>query len=243
MGPKRAPAQGQNPVGENGIVSPLAPHVGTAPELRERIQAARSGDSFLVLRSGEDRQVLLLLRGRSRVTIGRRLECDLSLPWDSRVSRLHAEIVRIGGEWVVTDDGLSTNGTWIDEQRLSGRQRLNDGSLLRIGSTLIAFCAPEEPNTATVLTDSPLGIVTISPAQRRVLVALCRPFILDGTLSPPRNSELAAQLFLSVESIKSHLRALFDAFDLGAVTPGQKRGALVERAVRSGIVSLRDLDG
>jgi pSer/pThr/pTyr-binding forkhead associated (FHA) protein len=242
MGPIPPAPEGGSASGKGGI-SPLAPHVATAAELGERLQAARSGEPFLVLRSGEGRQILLSLDGRSHVTIGRRRECDLALPWDGRVSRLHAELVRIGGEWVVTDDGLSSNGTWIDGHRLAGRQRLNDGSLMRVGSTLIAFCAPAEPSASTVITDSGSGIVMVSPAQRRVLVALCRPYLIDGTLSPPGNVALADELFLSVDSIKTHLRALFDAFDLGEATPRQKRAALVERAVRLGIVSSRELSG
>jgi pSer/pThr/pTyr-binding forkhead associated (FHA) protein len=239
--PPPAPEEGSAP--RQGVVSPLAPHVATPAELGERLQAARSGDPFLVLRSAEDRQVLISLKGRSHITIGRRRECDLSVPWDARVSRLHAELLRIGGEWVVTDDGLSSNGTWIDGHRLAGRQRLNDGSLVRVGSTLIAFCAPAEPSASTLLTDSSSGIVVVSPAQRRVLVALCRPYLINGTLSPPGNAVLADELFLSVDSIKTHLRALFDAFDLGEATTRQKRAALVERAVRLGIVSSRDVTG
>lgn len=240
MGPIRPTPQERSAPGR-GAVSPLAPHVATAAELAERLKAARSGDPFLVLRSAEDRQLLLSLKGRQHVTIGRRRECDLAVPWDARASRLHAELVRIGGDWVITDDGLSSNGTWIDGHRLSGRQRLNDGSLVRVGGTLIAFCAPAESSASTVLADRGSGIVAVSPAQRRVLVALCRPYLTDGTLSPPGNAMLADELYLSVDSIKTHLRALFDAFDLGDATARQKRAALVERAVRLGIVSSRDL--
>jgi hypothetical protein len=122
-----------------------------------------------------------------------------------------------------------------------GRYRLRDGSLIRVGDTLVAFCAPRENQTVTVLTENPSQMVTISPAQRRVLVALCQPSPGTGTLLPPTNPELAGQLCLSVKSIKTHLRALFEAFGLGNLTPRQKRAALVERAVRLGIVAARDV--
>ena len=54
---------------------------------------------------------------------------------------------------------------------------------------------------------------TVSPAQRRVLVALCRPY-KDGAdfATPATNSEIGAELHLSVDAVKTHLRALFEKF-------------------------------
>lgn len=82
----------------------------------------------------------------------------------------------------------------------------------------------------------------VSPAQKRVLVVLCRPF-KDGAAfaTPAGNQEIAAELHLSVDAVKTHLRALFDKFELGDVPQNQKRVALVQRALQSGLVSPRDL--
>jgi hypothetical protein len=44
-----------------------------------------------------------------------------------------------------------------------------------------------------------------------------------------------------VDSIKTHTKALFEVFELDAVPPGQKRATLVERALRLGIVTERDV--
>ena len=53
---------------------------------------------------------------------------------DDEVSRYHA-IVRVGdGGADITDLG-STNGTFVDGQRLTGRAQLVDGSLIRVGQT------------------------------------------------------------------------------------------------------------
>ena len=96
--------------------------------------------------------------------------------------------------------------------RLVGRRRLRDGDVVRVGGTLIAFCAPGEAPMGTSADDSHQPL-SISPAQRRVLVALCRPAIADRAYAaPPSNAELAGELFLSVDSIKTHLKALFEAF-------------------------------
>lgn len=222
--------------------SPLAAHASTSAELQQRLRAAATGDPFVVFRDERGDQVIVHLSGRMRVTIGRRSENDISLSWDHNVSRLHAELEAVGGEWVLIDDGLSANGTWIGDRRLSGRARLCDGDLVRCGTTIIAFCSPGEGGTGTALADGLADLVRVSPAQKRVLVALCEPALRGrGLAVPPTNRELAERLFLSVDSVKTHLRALMDAFDLEDLPQGQKRSALIERAIRLGVVTERDL--
>ena len=223
--------------------SPLAPHASSPAELRERLDALRGGVPHLVLRDGDDRQVLVALDGsKARVTIGRRPENDVALPWDERASRLHAQLEWVGGEWVLEDEGLSSNGTFVGEAKLVGRRRLRDGDVIRVGGTLIAFCAPVEPPVGTTSLDDSAQALFISPAQRRVLVALCRPSLAArGYAAPPGNAELAQHLFLSVDSIKSHMKALFEAFELDDVPQAQKRATLVERALRLGVVTQRDI--
>ena len=223
--------------------SPIAAHVATPAELQARLEAARGGAPFLVLRHPQTGQQLVSLDEGARVTIGRRAQCDLWLEWDGRVSRLHAELLRIGGEWIVVDDGLSANGTWVNDTRLNGRRRLRDGDLIRVGDTLLAFCSPAEGNSATISVDAGQALVRITPAQRRVLVALSRPYLATGRLTVPSNAEVAAELFISVDSVKTHLKALFEAFELGDTSSRVKRVELVERAVRNGVVLTRDVAG
>ena len=112
-------------------------------EHEARLAAERLGVPFLVYRDGEGRQQIHPLeRGRRSVTIGRRDEADISLPWDPECSRLHAELELRAGEWTISDDGLSQNGTWINELRLAGRRRLNDGDDVRVGRTHLIFASP-----------------------------------------------------------------------------------------------------
>ena len=63
----------------------------------------------------------------------------------------------------------------------------------------------------------------------------------DALAAPLTNQQLAAELYLSVDSIKTHLKALFATFGLEDVPNSQKRSGLVERAVRIGAVTARDV--
>jgi DNA-binding NarL/FixJ family response regulator len=75
-----------------------------------------------------------------------------------------------------------------------------------------------------------------------VLVALCRPFKEGAAFATPAtNQEIADELTLSVDAVKTHLRALFEKFGVEALPQNQKRVALVERALQSGLVSEREL--
>ena len=52
----------------------------------------------------------------------------------------------MGNDWAVSDDGLSTNGTYCNGERVRGRRRLRDGDQLRVGRSLVAFRAPLAPD-------------------------------------------------------------------------------------------------
>src|SRR3954454_964917 len=121
--------------------SPLHAHASTPRELTDRIAAERAGSAFLLYRNGHGNQVILPLRGE-RVTIGRRPSNDVALDWDSEVSRAHATLERSGDDWTLVDDGLSHNGTYVGGDRITGRRRLQDGDVISVGATAIAFCAP-----------------------------------------------------------------------------------------------------
>ena len=111
-----------------------------SPELAE---AKRRGDPFLVYRDAHARQCVLSLPDTwERITIGRGMGADVALTWDQDVSRVHAELVRLADDWTVTDDGLSRNGTFVNDRRVEGRRRLLDGDLLRCGDTLLLFVSP-----------------------------------------------------------------------------------------------------
>ena len=222
--------------------SPLQAHSATPAELRERIEAERRGRPFLVFRDGDGAQRLLDLAGMERLSVGRAAGNELSLPWDTEVSRLHAELEEIGGEWTVSDDGLSRNGTFVNGSRISGRTRLRDGDLLRVGRTSIAYRRPEaEDSMPTQVAGEHLALTDLPPTQRQVLVALARPYKHNEFAVPATNQDIAGELHLSVDAVKSHLRTLFQRFGIEHLPQNQKRSRLVAEALQSGLISTRDL--
>ena len=83
---------------------------------------------------------------------------------------------------------------------------------------------------------------SVSAAQRRVLLALCRPYKdAGGFAAPASNKQIADELCLGVDAVKTHMRTLFYIFGVGHLPQNQKRARLVERAFRTGVVTERDL--
>jgi DNA-binding NarL/FixJ family response regulator len=79
--------------------------------------------------------------------------------------------------------------------------------------------------------------VDLSTSQRRVLEALCGPYKGGGIATPPNDEQIAEELFLSTNAVKTHLAVLFAKLDVDEPTDDQRRVRLVERAFQSGVVS------
>ena len=205
-------------------------------ELSERLRAERRGRPFILLRDGEGRQRIVDLGGAERaLAIGRDPSSDIALEWDSEVSRAHALLDRVGGAWTLVDDGLSRNGSFVGGERIHGRRRLAPGDVIRIGSTVLAFAAGDAVGPVAAETRPQAAPPELSPAQRRVLEALCRPLARSPFASPPSNREIADELFVSVDTVKSHLHALFELVGVGDVPQNRKRAELVRLAFERGV--------
>jgi pSer/pThr/pTyr-binding forkhead associated (FHA) protein len=197
----------------------------------------------LVFRDDTGEQQYVALDGRSALTLGRGSGCDVRLPWDERVSRVHAGVERVGSDWTLVDDGLSRNGTFLNGERLSGRRRLRDGDTFVLGSTSFRFRDATRPTTQlTKVGEQILTAASLSPTQRQIVTALCRPYKHDDPYATPAsNQHIAEELFLSVDAVKTQLRTLFQKFGIEDLPQNQKRVKLVERVLGLGLISRRDL--
>ena len=214
----------------------------TDPRDRLRIREAEAvGTPFLVLRDDAGAQrIVPISDDRAAAVIGRSADNDVPIEWDDRVSRTHAQLTRVGRRWHVEDEGLSRNGTFVNEQRVHGRRALRDGDVVRVGHTAIVFRAPLSGGGASMPTAPESRLAEpppLSAGQRRVLDALCRPCLAPGGPHPPASNErIAAELHLSIDAVKAHLRQLFRRFDIEELPQIQMRTALVRIAIEAGIL-------
>jgi DNA-binding CsgD family transcriptional regulator len=223
---------------------PQGPKAVTAAELKVQIETERLGRPFVVYRdAGGEQAIVAIAADSAGVWIGRSPSADVHLEWDGEVSSLHAQIEVVRDECTLVDEGLSRNGSFVNGERVSGRHHLRDGDTIRIGQTLVLFRNPAAGGAkSTALSGDALTAAGVSPAQKRVLIALCRPFKEGAAFATPAtNQQIADELTLSVDAVKTHLRALFEKFGVEALPQNQKRVALVERALQSGLVTEREL--
>lgn len=214
-------------------------------ELQQQVHLEREGAPFLVHRRGTGEQVLTSLAGRERVTIGREPGCDIDLTGDPEASRLHAELEPIGGAWVVADDGLSRNGTFVNGERVQGRRRLAERDLILTGGTGVLFRDPVSAKAAgasapepTVAAGGSGAAPELGDTQRKVLLALCRPLAAGPSYAaaPASNQEIADEVVISVAAVKSNLRILFAKFGVDDQPQNRKRAALADGALASGAI-------
>lgn len=214
-------------------------------EAKTLLDHERAELPFLVYRDDEDALRIQVLTDEPTVlTLGRDPTCNVALTWDGSASRTHAILERIGRAWTILDDGISTNGTFVNAVRVTTRRRLADRDTLSLGATVLEFRSPREGSGGKTQLEQPVIATPVTPMQRKVLLALCRPLLTGsgGFGAPASNAEIAAELVLSTDAIKTHMRALFERFGVGDLAQNQKRARVAELAIRSGLVSERDLE-
>ena len=230
------------PDASQGAASPIARHRSTPQELKDRLAAERAGDAHLIYRDGSGRQVIwpLPMLGRT-VTIGRRVECDISLEWDGEVSRVHAELQYVGGDWILVDDGLSRNGSYVNGERLRGRHVLGDWDTVVFGQTAIVFRAIARSADHSTRPGRRAWVrASVNAADHRLLVALCRPLKDPSHALPASNQAIAQEMCVSVAAVKRRLSGLFARFEIGDLPQSEKRTRLAILALQSGIVTGRE---
>src|SRR3954449_11829564 len=113
--------------GRAGRVSSVPPRAAQQPRKK-----GPRGPRTLVVTAGPLSGPKITLGGQPTL-IGRADDSTLVLTDDFASSR-HARLTNRGGQWYVEDLG-STNGTYLDQQRVQGPLLVNPGQPIRIGQT------------------------------------------------------------------------------------------------------------
>lgn len=101
---------------------------------------------WLSIRSGEQTGRIVEVN-KDRFVIGRDEDADLQLP-DEKLSRKHASLTAHGEGRVMLQDLGSTNGTYVDDKKLTHPHELQGGEQIRVGDTMLVVSA-QQPSTAT----------------------------------------------------------------------------------------------
>jgi FHA domain len=252
------------------------PHAGAQPisDVQAFAEAERSGRPFLVFHDRDGRQRLFVFQSDTATpSVGRRPTSDVVLDWDNQVSRTHARFERGPDGWVVVDDGLSSNGTFVNDHRIPGKRPLQPGDRIRFGNTVATFHAPQAappppspppaqapaappppaaqpqappapppPPAAQAQAPPPPPAVDLSSTQRRVLIALCRPYKDPQPYTLPATDEaIAEELVLAAGEVRAHLRVLAAKLGLERLPDTELRARLVQAAFAGRLIDQRDL--
>jgi pSer/pThr/pTyr-binding forkhead associated (FHA) protein len=141
--PPRAPVAPSTPAAPAPPRAPAAPSMPAAPAPPRAAGGPPGVMANLVVRSGARKGQRLPIRVPI-VNVGRAEYNDVVLPDDS-VSTSHAKLQRREGVWVLVDLD-STNGSFVDAERVQGEMPLAPGALIRFGEVQVLF----EPTDDTV---------------------------------------------------------------------------------------------
>jgi pSer/pThr/pTyr-binding forkhead associated (FHA) protein len=115
------------------------------------------------------------------IVIGRAVESDIVIT-SKRVSREHARVRRDGWRVILEDMG-STNGTFLNDERLLSPVALHDGDCIKIGDVVLTFHDPDITFRDTPFpeleVDVAAGVVRV---DRRVVTLAPKEFALLGYL-------------------------------------------------------------
>ena len=121
--------------------------------------------------------------GSAEFIIGRAPDCQMVIP-SAAVSRRHARVRRREREVMIEDLG-SSNGTFVNGEKISAAKALKDGDRISFGTVELIFVAPQPPPE----TDATMAL---SPGSAATVFAPAPKPAEEGTVAIPRPQESAA---------------------------------------------------
>jgi pSer/pThr/pTyr-binding forkhead associated (FHA) protein len=110
------------------------------------------------------------------ITLGRDVSNDIVIN-DAEVSRNHARLTAQSGSYLM-EDLASTNGTFVNGQRLIGPKLLNAGDVVGLGETVVL-------EYSIVASDAGATVIAAAPVMA--------PRVPDATTAPPRMPDPAPE--------------------------------------------------
>jgi FHA domain len=111
-----------------------------APAARETKRAARRGKAPRKLQIVDHDGVKAgAIKLQDPIQVGRADACQVRLD-DTYISQFHARLFPRDGMWYVEDLG-STNGTYLNQRKLTGPSEVHAGDVVRLGKTTLELRA------------------------------------------------------------------------------------------------------
>jgi diguanylate cyclase (GGDEF)-like protein len=131
------PAEGDSAV----ITRVINPQTDT---LQIDLEAAKASDAVLIIIRGSPQGKRFELKGESFV-LGRDKGADIQIV-DPNISRSHSRILKVGADYFIEDAG-SRNGTFVNDESVAERKKLNKEDMIRLGSTVLKYLPAGELET------------------------------------------------------------------------------------------------
>lgn len=128
---------------------------------------------------------------KNEITIGRDINNEIVIN-DSEISRRHCRLVMSGDGYLIEDLG-STNGTWVNEQRLTGPHQLVHGESVRLGDNVVLEYGLEGFDEDATVVSSGAAKETAQPAAPATPPA-AQP---QPAASPPQQAQYSGQVAAS----------------------------------------------
>jgi predicted component of type VI protein secretion system len=145
----------------------------------------------LIMRQGPTPGAIFTLEG-DQLNIGRDSTNEVTIN-DAEISRRHARLTFQGGKYVLEDLG-STNGTFVNGQRLAGPRVLKAGEVVSFGEQIVLVFE--------VVTNDP-GATMVSPRAAAAIPSVSRP----ATPPPPPPADYVGSVPASPAPVASSASA------------------------------------
>ncbi len=140
--------------------------------------------------------------------IGRHLDNDLPLSLDS-VSRHHARLVKTGDEWLLTDLE-SSNGTFINGDRIDAPRPLNDGDIITFGKANFVFKLDPVSAESEEIIEHTSGFSLVGDDEDCSVILSTQ--VSDGT--PYKSSSIDSATEAQLAKLNKRLLALYKLSDI-----------------------------